>query len=422
MQVTITPSTVSGSLMIPASKSLSHRALICAGLASGTSTIRHLGHSRDIQATMDCLKALGAVFHQKEEALLVDGCTPSLIDHPVVLDAYESGSTLRFFIPIAATSAAPVTFHGQPTLLSRPMGIYANIFLEQHLPFEQSGEAISFHGPLQGGLYTIDGNVSSQFISGLLMAGPLLSGIELAVLPPYQSRSYVDLTTSMMEKFGIQIEQPTSEAYRIHPGQSYKPTDIFVESDWSQAAFFLVLGLLNHSLTLQGLNPDSLQGDEVILDLVKKAGAKVEWDNGNLVVSPDQRKPLTIDLANCPDLGPILCVMAAYTPGTTRIEHAARLRYKECDRIAAMEEELKKWGVEISSDEDSITIVGKSSWKKEEPVIIDSHNDHRIAMAMAIFGCCADSPCVIENAQAINKSYPDFFEDLKSLHGKVDIQ
>ncbi len=422
MQVTITPSATAGSLMIPASKSLSHRALICAGLAKGQSAISHLGNSRDIQATMDCLKALGASFNQKDDVLLVEGCNPAALSSPVSLDAYESGSTLRFFIPIAASSSAPITFHGQPTLLSRPMGIYANIFLEQNLPFEQSGEAIRFHGPLQGGLYTLNGNVSSQFISGLLMAGPLLSGLELAVLPPYQSRSYVDLTTSMMSRFGIQIEEPTSEAYRIEPGQTYQPANVFVESDWSQAAFFLVLGYLNGTLHLEGLNPDSLQGDRVIYDLVRQAGAKVEWQKDTLVVSPDTRKPLTIDLADCPDLGPILCVMAAYTPGVTRIEHAARLRYKECDRISAMEDELRKWGVDISSDEDSITIVGKSSYKKEQPVHIDSHNDHRIAMAMAVFGCCAESSSVIEDAQAINKSYPDFFEDLKKIQGKVEIQ
>lgn len=434
MNILIQPSKISGSVQPPSSKSLSHRALICAGLAEGKSTIRSISFSRDIQATIDCLKALGA--HIEDDGMdeyenhtyAVAGCRPQDLKDPVTLDAYESGSTLRFFIPIAASGSEPVTFLGQPTLLSRPMGIYADLFLAQNLRFDQSGKSIRFQGPLHPGIFQIPGNVSSQFISGLLMAAPLLSDgkseTAIAVLGDYQSRSYTSLTVSAMKDFGVHVDEPSESGYTIAANQKYQPADLSVEADYSQMAFFGVLGTLNGSLTCLNLNPNSAQGDRVILDFLKEAGASLCWDKNSLnIESPalmdHSLRPLIMDLADCPDLGPILCVLAAFTPGESRLIHASRLRFKECDRIAAMEEELKKWGVDIESDEDSITIRGKNSYVMDHPVHIDSHNDHRIVMAMSVFGLCAQSDTVIENAEAINKSYPRFFEDLKRLKGKV---
>lgn len=419
MDILVTPSTVYGTIAVPPSKSLSHRALICAGLANGTSHLKNLGRSRDISATRSCLQALGATFVYGEDGLLVSGCNPAVLKSPVTLDANESGSTLRFFIPIAASGSEDVTFLGKPSLLSRPLGIYENIFVEQNLPFEQAGSGLHFHGPLQGGLFTLNGDISSQFISGLLMAAPLLEGVELAILPPYQSRSYVDLTVDMMKKFGVKIQQPTPQAYRIEPGASYSPCHVTIESDWSQAAFFLVLGMLNHRLNLTGLARESLQGDAVIASMIEQAGGKLVWQDDVLSVLPQTRKPFVFDLANCPDLGPVLCTLAALIPGTSKLIHASRLRYKECDRIAAMEEELGKWGVEISSDEDSMTITGKTNYALDHIVEIDGHNDHRIVMAMAVFGLCAQSASRICGAQAIEKSYPDFFADLAAIHAQI---
>ena len=419
MDLQITPSTVYGTVNVPPSKSLSHRALICAALASGTSRLDNLGRSRDISATRNCLQALGASFSYEEGSLLVTGCDPAALKKPVTLDANESGSTLRFLIPVAASGQEEVTFLGKPSLLSRPLGIYENIFVEQNLLFEQSGQGLHFHGPLQGGLFTLNGDISSQFISGLLMAAPLLGGLELTILPPYQSRSYVDLTVDMMKKFGVAAEQPTDEAYRIEPDARFESCDVTVESDWSQAAFFMVLAMLKSRLTLKGLAKDSLQGDAIIASMVEQAGGKLIWNDGMLSVLPHLRTPFVFDLANCPDLGPILCTLAAFIPGTSQLVHASRLRYKECDRIAAMEEELGKWGVVISSDEDSITITGKENYSMPHPVEIDGHNDHRIVMAMAVFGLCADTPSIIHGAQAIEKSYPDFFADLAAIHAGI---
>lgn len=434
MNILIRPSKTEGSIQPPSSKSLSHRALILAGLAEGTSTIRNISLSRDIEATADCLKALGVKVEQKMQkqpntcTFIITGNRVQDLKDPVVLDAYESGSTLRFFIPIAASGSEPVRFLGQPVLLTRPMGVYADLFLAQNLPFSQSPEAIEFHGPLQAGIFQIPGSISSQFISGLLMASPLLSGGEIetaiAVLPPYQSRSYTGLTVSMMKQFGVQVDEPSSEGYTVSPNQAYHPCDLSIEADCSQMAFFGVLGAIQDQITMTNLNPDSAHGDFVIVDFLKKAGAGLSWNENALTVTSasslgKKLSPLVMDLADCPDLGPILCVLAAYTEGESRLIHASRLRYKECDRIAAMEEELKKWNVDIESDEDSITIRGRTCYQMDETVHIDSHNDHRIAMAMSIFGLCARSDSIIENAQAISKSYPMFYEDLRKLKGDV---
>ncbi|WP_286356719.1 3-phosphoshikimate 1-carboxyvinyltransferase [Ileibacterium valens] len=437
MNILIKPSQTGGSITPPSSKSLLHRALICAGLASGKSTISSLSCSRDIEATISCLNALGIKIQtvQKEEdgkkfTFIVEGSDVALRNFPVVMDAYESGSTLRFLIPIAASSASSVTFTGQPSLMIRPMKIYDELFKEQGLLFNQNRQTIEIKGPLKATHYTIDGNVSSQFISGMLMAAPLFDQgkkeTALSITPPYQSRSYTNLTVSMMKEFGVTVQEPDELSYIVPADQSYQPKDLQVESDYSQMAFFGVLGAIQNSITCMNMNPDSAQGDKVILKFLKQAGAKLTWNDQSVCIESAKSqnltlKPCVMDLADCPDLGPILCVLAAYTPGTTRLIHASRLRYKECDRIAAMEEELRKWGVNINSDEDSITIQGKETYSCDHLVEVDSHNDHRIVMAMAIFGACAGSDSLIHNAQAIKKSYPLFFEDFKKVKGDASV-
>lgn len=422
MQVKINPSNTMGSVTIPASKSMAHRALICAGFAQGESHIVNPGNSKDIKATLSCLEALGCKIAQNENEITICGIDPIKRNHPAVLNCSESGSTLRFFIPAAASSSQKAEFIGQGRLLSRPMGIYADLFLAQNLMFKQSGECIKVQGPLQPGLFEIPGDVSSQFISGLLFIAPLLKGnSEIAVLPPYESKSYVDLTLQMIRKFRVRIDQPTSEGYKIPGNQSYKPCTYKVEGDFSQMAFFGVLGALKNKILCENLDPDSLQGDKVILDILKNAGANVDIQSSQITVEHQQLKSQIIDIADCPDLAPILCVLAAYTPGITTLLHCRRLRYKESDRILAMETELKKWGVDISSDEDTITIQGKSSYFKEDLVTIDAHNDHRIVMAMTIFGLSAQSASLIRDAQVIDKSYPDFFKDVEKVKGEIEI-
>lgn len=421
MQVKVTPSNVSGSVSIPSSKSISHRAIICASLAKGTSTISNITYSKDIDATISCMRAFGAHIETSESSCVVTGTELFSQEGNITCDCCESGSTLRFLIPVGACTNGHVTYLGKGRLLSRPMKIYETIFKEQGLLFNQSEESIQIEGHLKPQTYQIDGNISSQFISGLLFVLPLLKEDSvIEILPPYESKSYVDLTLDMLKNFGVHIEQKDEFTYFIPGNQEYKAHDVIVEGDYSQMAFFGVLSALNQTITCTNMNLESHQGDKAILDQLKNAGCTIEVDNG---ISVQSTKCIgqTIDLANCPDLGPILCVLASYSKGTTHIINAQRLRMKESDRIEAMESELKKWNVDITSTQDSITIVGKEEYRMDSMPMIFGHNDHRIVMAMTVFGLCANTPCIIDDAQAITKSYPTFFEDIQSLGGKVEV-
>ncbi|WP_297566115.1 3-phosphoshikimate 1-carboxyvinyltransferase [uncultured Faecalibaculum sp.] len=418
MNQIIHPACIQGTLALPPSKSMAHRLMICAGLAAGTSRISGLRDSKDMQATLQCLKALGARISGDFPTLEITGCDPASRMKQAVLDCNESGSTLRFLIPCTALSPAPAVFTGKGRLMERPMGVYADVFLNQGLRFEQGNGEILVQGPLQPGLFEIPGNVSSQFISGLLFAAGLMPDTtKIAVLPPYESRDYVHMTVSALKAFGICVTQPTDHGYVIPGHQAYRPRQLQVEGDWSQAAFPAVFAALKGSVNLEGLNRDSLQGDKVIADILQLAGASLSWHSGTLTIAaPDHPlQPLDVDLGPCPDLGPALCVLASFIPGTSIIRNAGRLRIKESDRIAAMEEELKKWGVRIASTEDTITIQGALQHRQSQPVTINSHNDHRIAMAMAVFGWCAASDSVIEDAGAVTKSWPDFFGDMQEV-------
>lgn len=421
MKVKITPSKVIGTIAIPASKSISHRAIICASLAQGKSTITNLTFSKDIEATISCMRSFGAKIEVQKNSCIIEGCNLFDLQDGICCDCNESGSTLRFLIPAGALSNKKVTYLGKGRLLERPMGIYQKIFDEQKMLFEQSQDAIQIQGKLQPGHYQIDGNISSQFISGLLFVLPLLdSDSTLTINEPYESRSYVDLTLDMLKCFGIEIKQDKN-TYYIKGNQKYIAHDVKIEGDYSQMAFFGVLAGLNSSLTCSNMNLNSVQGDKAILDILASAGCSINSKKDFITIHPSKLQPKTIDLSDCPDLGPILCVLASYCEQTTTIINAQRLRMKESDRIEAMEVELKKWNVDIQTTFDTITIHGKSGYSLDDIPIIDSHNDHRIVMAMCVFGLCANTPCIIENAQAITKSYPDFFEDIQRIGGKVEI-
>ena len=420
MRTKVTPSLVSGDVCIPSSKSMAHRAIICASLSKGTSKVSNITYSKDIDATISCMESLGARIQKFEDSCIVEGTDLFSQTGDRFCDCNESGSTLRFLIPMASCIQGMTTFKGQGRLMARPMGVYQKIFDDQHLYFHQE-DTIQIKGPLQAGFYELKGDISSQFISGLLFILPLLNGDStISILPPYESKSYVDLTISMLKKFGVTIEEVDACTYSIKGNQEYKAQDVSVEGDFSQMAFFAVLSCLNQNVSCFNMDMESLQGDKVIIDILKKAGATIEEEDG-IIVSPTTPKGQVIDLSNCPDLGPILCVLAAYSKGETKIINAQRLRMKESDRIEAMETELKKWNVDISSTEDTIIIHGKESYEMDEIVQIYGHNDHRIVMAMTVFGLCANTPSIIDDAQAISKSYPTFFDDIQRINGKVDV-
>lgn len=415
MKVKIYPSFCEGEVSVPCSKSQAHRALILAALSPSTGIISNISYSKDIDATINCLQAFGAQIEKKENSCIVTGTDIPQLTGEIHCDCNESGSTLRFLIPVAGMSNARVTFKTHGRLAKRPMTIYEDIFHSQNLLYQQAGDSITIQGPLRERNYTVPGNISSQFISGLLMGLSLShEKCTITVTDAYESKSYVDLSVQALKEYGIDVSFK-DRTYYI-PDAHYQSRDMIIEGDWSQAAFFAVLAAIKGNIECLNMDINSLQGDKVIVKILKQAGAKVEGNR----FSNHQLSPQTIDLQNCPDLGPILFVLAAYTEGMTTITHCQRLRIKESDRIQAMEAELKKWGVDIESTEDTVIIKGKSSYKKDETVYIEGHNDHRIVMAMTVFGLCADSPCIIEGVEAITKSYPNFFEDIQKVNGKIE--
>ena len=383
MKIKIYPSKCSGEIKIPSSKSMGHRAIICASLANGKSIISNLDYSDDILATIDGMKKLGANIQCEKDRLIIEGIEnfDSLKDK--IIDCNESGSTLRFFIPIFSLTGDKISFTGRNRLLKRPQKIYEEIFKEQNLYYFQDEDKIEIKGKLKAKEYFIDGNISSQFISGLLFTLPLLEENSIInINPPFESASYIDLTMEVLKEFGITINKVTPLRFEIQGGQKYIAKDYKVEGDFSQLAFFAVLGALNNNLKCIGIKHDSKQGDKAIIDILKKSGVKIEEIEEGYLIHKGKIKGCEIDLGDCPDLGPILNVLAMYGEGEFKIFNAGRLRLKESDRISAMEEELKKLGVEIETTEDEIKILGKENYLGDVEVF--GHKDHRIVMSLAI--------------------------------------
>ena len=421
MRATVYPSFRGGAVTVPPSKSMAHRAIICACLADGVSTVHRVAESDDMKATIGAMEALGAKIERKGDTLTIHGMggVPRLSSCDV--DCIESGSTLRFLIPLFSLTGGLVTYYGRGRLMERPQDVYAALFKEQGACFLQEDGVIRQHGALKGGKLVIRGDVSSQFITGLLFTLPLLDGNSvIEILPPFESRSYVLLTLQVLCEFGITAHFANPYTLVVPGNQRYRSAVYTVEGDYSQLAFFAVRGAVGAETVCRGVRPDSAQGDRVICELVKKAGAKIRAQADAVTFSPGRLYGGEIDLADCPDLGPVLTVLAAFCEGETHIINAGRLRMKESDRIAAMEEELKKLGVEISASADTVTISGRRPMEK--PIAVYAHNDHRIAMSLAVFASAAEQPVCIEGAECVRKSYPDFFEALARAGIKVECE
>ncbi|WP_286034089.1 3-phosphoshikimate 1-carboxyvinyltransferase [Fusobacterium necrogenes] len=415
MKVKIYPSKCFGEILIPPSKSIAHRAIICASLADGKSKIENITYSDDILATIAGMKKLGANIVKNKNTLYIEGVKNFSGIKDDIIDCNESGSTLRFLIPIFSLTNKKIEFKGKNRLLHRPLEIYKNIFLRQALFYKQDKKSIKILGRLQPNEYTIPGNISSQFISGLLFALPLLKeNSTIKIIPPLESKSYIDLTIDTLKIFGIKINFVNELTISIPGGQKYIPTDYKVEGDFSQLAFFAVLGALNNTITCRGLQINSKQGDKEIIKILKKTGIKIEKLKDGYRFFKGIPKGNIINLENCPDLGPILTVFSSYGNGNFKLYNTQRLRYKESDRIVSMEKELRKFGVEISSDKNNIYIKGKTKYNSCGEVF--GHKDHRVIMSLAIFATLLDTPLIINGAEFISKSYPNFFEDLKKIN------
>ncbi len=421
MKAVIYPGRSAGKpIRIPGSKSISHRALIAASLAAGNSQIYGLVENKDTEATMRCLRCLGADFeHTADGSLLVHGTAGILSYNGESADCGESGSTLRFLIPLFGLCEDPVVLKGHGKLMERPQSVYEELFLNQGLLFQKDGDKLMVQGPLRPDTFPVRGNVSSQFISGLLFALPLMEGDSVIhILPPYESRSYVGLTEDVLEGSGI-ILQEEGNLIRVAGNQLYESRTFQVGGDDSQAAFFAVYALLSGMpVTVLGIPHDSRQGDHVIVSLIEQAGGKSIPIDGGYRFEPGDLKPICADLADCPDLGPVLFALASRIDGTSVFTNCARLRIKESDRIAAMKEELTKLGAELTETRDTVTIKGQTSMRGG--ITLSGHNDHRIVMALSLLGSSAEEPIVIEGAEAVSKSYPEFFRDLSDAGAEVD--
>ncbi|MCB7540354.1 3-phosphoshikimate 1-carboxyvinyltransferase [Tyzzerella nexilis] len=413
MKAKIYPSQIaSGNILIPPSKSLAHRAIICACLARGKSIISNIDYSVDIRATIEGMQHLGADIQENGNTLFIDGTHTFQYDNNIV-DCHESGSTLRFFLPLFSLTGRKATFSGSKRLIDRPQNVYEQLFQEQGIHFVREYPNITIDGKLKPGELTLKGNVSSQFITGLLFALPLLDAdSKIHIEPPFESRSYVDLTIQMLKRFQILVEYEDAYTLIVKGNQQYQPTDVLVEGDYSQLVFWASLGVLNHSVETHGLDLHSLQGDKKTIDIFQSMNAGIKVLDDGYQFCPGTLNGTVIDLNDCPDLGPMLFALATQANGKTTFQNAGRLRIKESDRIEAMETELKKLGCSISSTFGTVTITGPV--KLQGNVTLHGHNDHRIVMALSILATIADEPITIDDAQAISKSYPGFFKDLAS--------
>jgi 3-phosphoshikimate 1-carboxyvinyltransferase len=470
--VKIYPRALNGEIIVPPSKSLSHRAIICAGLAEGVSVIDNLVMSEDIKATLEGMAAFGAEVefigpgpHRPGEPYLVNikgnagvaaqcrdtAGRPDAGAQYRIINCRESGSTLRFLIPLACVDrgggvhaeevAAGATFTGEGKLVQRPLDAYYEIFQSQGISYNTTGGRLplTVKGALKPGVFRVRGDISSQFISGLMFALPFLDGDSaIEVTTALQSRGYVELTLDVLETFGIEVKNDGFKRFFIRGNQRYKSTNYRVEGDYSQAAFWMAAGVLDGGIKCSGLSLNSAQGDRAIIDIIRQMGGNIRTgsakaDGGEAGSGPDgagEKQDLsfvealpsatcgtTMDASQCPDLVPVLAVLGALSRGVTRIVNAKRLRIKESDRLKAVSTELNKLGAKVAELEDGLIIEGKETLRGGR---VDSWNDHRIAMALAVASIKCTQPVIITGSGAVKKSYPHFWRDFSSLGGETD--
>ncbi len=413
--ICIEPKVLNGTVSMPPSKSAAHRAIICASLSKGVSVINNVALSNDISATVDCMRRLGADITINGNTLTING-SHTLSVASAVLDCGESGSTLRFLIPIAAAGGVRTTFVGHGKLPQRPISV-----LTDCLPLHgtecttQGGLPLSIHGQLQNGSFAVAGNISSQFITGLLLALPLLEGdSEIVLTSELQSSDYITMTTDIMQEFGVNACR-TAQGWHIPGGQCYQPRNFTVEGDWSQAAFFMTAASLGGCITIDNLNLNSSQGDKACLELYKSFGADITVsESGAITICHNRLNALEINAQNIPDMVPALAVTAALCTGTSVIYGAERLRIKECDRLGAMAHNLKLLGADITETQDGLIINGVPELKGGH---VSGFNDHRIVMSMAAASVGCRNAVTVSDKESVNKSYPSFFEDFERLGG-----
>jgi len=411
MVVKVSASNALGTVHSPASKSSMQRAVAAALLAEGTSTLFNPSFSEDSLSAIKMAECLGASVKISKEKVEIKGGFNPVCE---ILDCGESGLGVRMFSAIAALSDKEIIFSGSGSILNRPMDMLKN-------PLESLGAIVVtmngklpllLKGPLTGGKAKVDGSSSSQFLTGLLFALPMAEENSILEILNLKSKPYIDLTLDILNKFGISVENQGYKEFFIPGKQKYIATDYQVEGDWSGAAFLAVLGAISGKVTIHHLQLNSTQPDRMILEALKMAGADVEERDDKIIVSPNKLKAFNFDITDCPDLAPPLVALASFCEGKSVITGTERLKAKESDRAFTLQKEFSALGIDIQEFENKIEIIGRKNIEGGE---VSSHGDHRIAMALAIAGTKATSPVTISGAEAINKSYPNFFNDLQKL-------
>lgn len=421
MNLVVTPKKLSGTLVVPSSKSAGHRDLICAALADGKSLVKNITPSEDLEATCRVLQKFGAtvetVAHEDgRRTVAVTGGLSSQTS-PLKVDCGESGSTVRFFIPVGLLTGREITYTGRGRLPERPLDPFLKIFDEKHIDYKKGNQSLplTISGQLKGGTYELPGNVSSQFFTGLLMTLPLLRDDSvIRSTTVVESESYINITLDCLRRHGIYVEKERDGLYLIRGRQAYRKGEYTVEGDFSQAAFWLVGGIIGQPLELTGLSGNSTQGDREIVSFIESMRGRIERSGSVLRAVPSRTTGLTIDVKDCPDLVPALAVLGTFSQGITRIVNGARVRLKECDRLHAMAEVLNALGGKVQETKDGLIIEGVSSLTGGR---VQAWNDHRIAMALAMASQRCTGKLTIEGAECVRKSYPSFWQDFAHMGG-----
>ncbi|NLR81713.1 3-phosphoshikimate 1-carboxyvinyltransferase [Chitinophaga eiseniae] len=418
MQVTVSPAIIKGTVTANPSKSAMQRAVAAALLAKGTSIIRNPGLSNDCLAALEVAENLGAKIKREHDYFEItsNGVQPFYDE----INCGESGLGIRMFTPIAALSSLAITIEGHGSLTTRPMNFFEEVLPQLDVKCSTREGKLPLHiqGPLQPKDITIDGSLSSQFLTGLLMAYGAAAENATITVKDLKSKPYIALTLQLMAHFGVKVEEKNFETFHFGKKQAYNPCDYTVEGDWSGAAFLLVAAAVAGKAEVQHLNVASAQSDKAILEALEKAGAHIMSGVFTVNIEKGGLKAFEIDATDCPDLFPPLVALAANCNGITKIKGVSRLAHKESDRGITLQEEFGKMGIQIDLQGDIMLVHGGTGIKG---ATVHSHNDHRIAMACAVAALTADGPVVIENAEAINKSYPEFYDHLALLGGEVAI-
>lgn len=413
----ITPRLITGKISSISSKSHIHRCLICSAFCKEQTQIIFNGNlSDDILATINCLKSLGAKINFDKNSILVEPITYT--NNNPILDCNESGSTLRFLLPVASALNCNATYKGCGKLPTRPiktiideLKLHGINFSSDHLPLTTSGK-------IKGDVFTLDGSVSSQFLTGVLLSLPILDGGKVALTTPLTSKSYIDLTCQTLKQFGIEVDISKNE-YVVESCYKYKsPKTIYADGDWSNSAFFLCCGAISESINITGLNLQSPQGDKKIIDILRQYGADISFKNDSINVFRKDKNALNVDATDIPDLVPIISVLASVANGESVIANVDRLKFKESDRIRSTLDMINSLGGNARFEDNKIKIIGKESLDGGN---VCGYNDHRIVMSSAISSCVCKKEVTITDANAVNKSYPKFFEDFNFLGGNAHV-